>query len=93
MLRNIAVFFHKKRKTIEEELVNKDKIDKVITDFIDKEILKGVSIEYGLSYTTNKGIIKIETGNKIIAQEIALRIRGLEERLRNKGVAFKKLLI
>ena len=93
MLKNIAGFFLRKRKTIEDELTIKAKIDEVLINFIREEVFKKISLDYRLDYTVNKGVIKIETDNKLIAQEIALRIRGLEERLRKEGVSFKKLLV
>ena len=93
MLKTITSLFHKKRKAIEDELSTKSKIDKVLTEFIKEEILKKADLDYRLSFAINKGMIKIETDNKLIAQEIALRIRGLEKRLKNEGVIFQKLLI
>lgn len=69
------------------------KIDKIIAEFIDKEVFKKSDFNHQLSHSFNKGIIKIETDNKIIAQEIALRIKLLEERLRREGIEFRKLLV
>jgi len=71
----------------------KSKVDAVLIKFIKEEIFKKVDFDYHPSYTLNKGVIKIETDNKIIAQEIALKIRVLEEKLKNEGVVFKKLLV
>jgi hypothetical protein len=93
MLKNITPLFHKKRKAIEDELSMKSKVDAVLIKFIKEEIFKKADFDYHPSYTLNKGVIKIETDNKIIAQEIALRIRVLEEKLKNEGVVFKKLLV
>jgi len=93
LLRNITTFFHRKRKAIEEEIDLKSKIDKNLPILIREEILKRADVEYKLFYTINRGVIKIETDNKLVAQEIAIRIRWLEERLRNSGINFKKLLI
>jgi len=93
MLKTITSLFHKKRKAIEDELSTKSKIDKVLAEFIKEEVLKKADLDYRLSFAINKGMIKIETDNKLIAQEIALRIRGLEKRLKNEGVIFQKLLI
>ena len=93
MLKTITSLFHKKIKAIEDELSMKLKVDEVLTKFVKEEVLKKVNLNYNLSYTVNKGIIKIETDSKLIAQEIALRIRGLEEKLKKEGVVFRKLLI
>lgn len=93
MFKNIAGIFQKRQNFIKEEILLKSKIDKEFKEFIKQEILKKTDIVYELSYTVNKGIIKIEINNKLIAQEVALRIRMLEERLKNNGVLFKKLLI
>ena len=93
MLRNITTLFHKKIKAIEYELNAKIKIDETLSKFLREEILKNTEIDCQLSYTFNKGIVKIETNNKLVAQEIALRIRYLEEKLRKEGVVFRKLLI
>ncbi|OGN09919.1 MAG: hypothetical protein A3J46_03395 [Candidatus Yanofskybacteria bacterium RIFCSPHIGHO2_02_FULL_41_11] len=93
MFKNISILFHKKKETIEEELDMKTKVDEILSGFIQKEILKNSGLDCQFSYAINKGIIKIETSNKIIAQEIALRIRGLEEKLKREGVVFRKLLI
>lgn len=93
MLKNIANFFHKKKKNIEDEIILKLEIDKTINVFVKKEILNNKNLDYKLSYSLNRGVIKLETENKIIAQEIALRIRLLENELKNRGVKFKKLLI
>ena len=65
------------------------KVDEVLTKFVKEEVLKKADLDYRPSYTVNKGVIKIETDNKLIAQEIALRIRGLEEKLRKEGVEFR----
>ena len=93
MLKNITNFFNRKQKAIQNEIALKLKIDEVAGKFVKEEILKNADIEYKLSYTFNKGIIKLETDNKLIAQEIALRIRGLESKLRSEGVVFRKLLV
>ena len=93
LLKNITNLFHKKKKVIEGELAVKTTVNKVVARFIKEEVLKNTEIEYKLSHTLNKGIIKLEIDNKLIAQEIALRIRTLESRLKNEGVTFKKLLI
>ena len=93
MLKNITNFFHKKQKAIEGEIALKSKIDEVVGKFVKEEILKNTNIEYKLSYTLNKGIIKLDTNNKLLAQEIALRIRVIENKLRSEGVSFNKLLI
>ncbi|MBI2674355.1 MAG: hypothetical protein HYX22_01290 [Candidatus Yanofskybacteria bacterium] len=93
MLRNITSLFHKKRKAIEDELSMKIKVDGVLAKFVKEEVLKNADLDYFPSYTINKGIIKIETDNKIIAQEIALRIRTIEDRLRKEGVEFRKVLV
>ena len=93
MLKTITSLFSKRRKIIEDELDMKSKIDKNLPLLIGEEILKRADIKYKLSYTINKGVIKIETDNKLVAQEIAIRIRWLEERLKKQGVVFKKLLI
>lgn len=93
MFKNISNLFHKKIKKIEDEVRAKTKTNEVVSKFIKEEILKNSGLDCQLSYTFNKGIIKIETDNKLIDQEIALRIRIIEERLRKEGVVFRKLLI
>lgn len=93
MLKSITVIFQRKQKFIKDEVALKSKVDEVVTKFVEEEILKKTKLDYQLSYMVNKGVIKVETNNKLIAQEIALRIRGLEERLRSEGVIFRKLLI
>ncbi len=93
MLKNITHIFSVKKKAIQDEITLKSKTEEVLTGFMKKEVLKKVDMDYRLSFTINKGVIKIETDNKLIAQEIALRIRSIEERLRGEGVNFRKLLI
>lgn len=93
MFTNLSNLFNKKIKSIEGEVKTKTKTNEVLSKFVKEEILKNSGLDCRLSYTFNKGIIKIETDNKIIDQEIALRIRIIEERLRREGVVFKKLLI
>lgn len=93
MLINITTLFHKKIKAIKDELNSKNKINESLSKFLKEEILKNTDIDCQLSCTFNKGIVKIETDNKLIAQEIALRIRYLEEKLKKEGIVFRKLLI
>ena len=93
MLKNITNLFHKRKKNIEDELATKAIVDEVVGRFVKEELLKNANVEYKLSYTLNKGVIKLETDNKLIAQEIALRIRSIENKLRNEGVVFNKLLV
>ena len=93
MLKNITNFFQRKQKAIQDEIALKSKIDEMVGKFVREEIMKNADMEYKLSYTLNKGVIKIETDSKIIAQEIALRIRVIENKLRSEGVIFKKLLV
>lgn len=93
MFKNFKSIFSRKQKAIEDEIALKSKINEVLTGFLREEILKRSDLDCQLSHTLSKGIIKIETDNKLIAQEIALRIRVLEEKLRNEGVSFRKLLI
>lgn len=93
MFKNITNFFSRKQKAIQEEIALKSKIDENLLNFIEENILKKSDIEYNLSYTFSKGVIKIETDNKLIAQEVAIRIKLIEDHLKSKGVAFKKLLI
>ena len=93
MLKNITSLFSKKRKAIEDELIMKLKINEVLTKFVKEDILKNVDLDYHPSYTIRKGVIKIETDSKVIAQEIALRIRIIEEKLKKEGVVFRKVLV
>jgi len=94
MLKNITSIFSRRIKTIKEEIDLKSRIDEILTKFIKEDVLNNKSgLNYKLSYTVNKGIIRIDIDNKIIAQEIALRIRNLESKLRNDNISFKKLLI
>ena len=93
MLKNTKDIFSKKQKAIQDEIALKSKVDEVLTKFVKEEVIKKVDLDYRPSYTVNKGVIKIETDNKLIAQEIALRIRGLEEKLRKEGVEFRKVLV
>lgn len=93
MLKNITNFFSKKQKAIQDEIALKSKIDEVLGEFIKDEVLKKRELDYHLSYTVSKGVIRIQIDNKLIAQEIALKIRGLENELKKRGVIFKKLLI
>ena len=93
MFKNLKNIFSRKVKAIEDEIALKSKVDKVLTGFVRSELLKDSDLDCQLSYTFNKGIIKIETDSKIVAQEIALRIRVIENRLRSEGVIFKKLLV
>jgi len=93
MLKNTKDVFSKKQKAIQDEIALKLKVDEVLTKFVKEEVLKNADLDYHPSYTVNKGVIKIETDNKLIAQEIALRIRGLEKLLKDNGVVFKKVLI
>ena len=93
MFKNFKNIFSRKIKAIEDEIALKSKIDGVISKFVKDEILNRSNLICNLSYKLNNGVIKIETDNKIIAQEIALRIRVIENRLRSEGVVFKKLLV
>lgn len=93
MLKNIKTLFSKKQQAVEEEISLKSKVNETLTKFLEEEVLKRSDIEYKLAYTVNKGIIKIETDNKLVAQEIALRIRWLEGRLKKEGVVFRKLMV
>ena len=94
MLKNITSIFSRRIKTIKEEIDLKSRIDEILVKFIKEDVLnKKTDLSYKLSYTVNKGIIRIETDNKIIAQEIALRIRILEAKLRDNNISFKKILI
>lgn len=93
MFRNFKNIFSRRQKAIEEEIASKSKIDKILPEFVRKEILKNADLDYRLSFTLNKGIIKIETDSKLIAQEIALRIKILDDRLREDGVVFRKVLV
>lgn len=94
MFKNITNFFSKKQKAIQNEIALKLKIDEVLVRFIEERIIpRKEDVKLNLSYTIKNGIIKLETDNKLLDQEIALRIRGLEEVLKNEGVSFKKILI
>lgn len=93
MLKDARNIFSRKQKAIQEEIALKLKIDKTLAEFIKTEILKKADMNYKSSYTVTKGIIKINTDNKLIAQEIALRIRILEKKLKENGAIFKRLLI
>ena len=93
MFKNFKNIFSRKIKAIEDEIALKSKIDDVLSKFVKDEILNRSNLTYNLSYKINNGVIKIETDNKVIAQEIALRIRVMENKLREEGVVFKKLLV
>lgn len=93
MLKNINDFFSKKYKEVQDKIDLKFKTEDILTGFLKEEILKGADIDYQLSFVVNDGVIKIRTDNKIIAQEIALKISFIEKKLRGKGVKFKKLII
>lgn len=93
MLKNVTNFFSRKQKAIQDEISLKSKIDEVLGEFIKEEVLKKTELDYQLSYTVSKGIVRIQTNNKLIAQEIALRIKILEDQLRKEGVEFRKVLV
>ncbi len=93
MFNNFKSIFFNRQKAIQDEVALKSKVDEVLINFVKEEILKKVDLDYQLSYALNRGIIKIETDNKIIAQEIALRIGTIEKRLRKEGVVFRKVLV
>lgn len=93
LFKNATHFFYRKKVSIEEETRLKSRVNETLVKFLEEEVLKSLDIEYKLAYTVSKGIIKIETKNKLIAQEIALRIRFLEEKLRKEGIVFKKLMV
>lgn len=93
MFRSVTNLFHKKKSFIEGEIGLKNKVDNILPKLIREEILEGSNLTPKLSYTISRGIIKIETENKVIAQEIALKIRRLERRLKDEGVDFVKLLV
>lgn len=93
MLKSITAIFQRKQMSIKDEIALKSKVDEVLHKFIKEEVIKKTELDYQFSYTVNKGVIKVKIDNKLIAQEIALRIRGLENELRNRGAIFKKLLI
>lgn len=93
MLKNTANFFYKKKKMIEKELDTKVRINDVLARFVREEVTKNSDFKCRLSYTVNKGVIKIETDSKLIAQEIALRIKKLEDKLKDSKIPFIKILI
>lgn len=93
MFKNFSFFFHKKEKEIKEEIFLKSKIDGTLNKLVREEILKNSDLEYDLLYSINKGVIKIKTNNKVLAQEIALKISSLEKKLKDDGIVFNKLLI
>lgn len=93
MFKKTTDLFYRKKKNIEDEILLKLKINKILSKFVKEQIIKKPDFEYKISYTLNKGIVKIETDNKIIAQEIALRTRVLENELKKEGLALRKVLI
>lgn len=93
MFKTFTSIFFKKQKAVEEEIALRSKIDKTLTAFVKEEILKNADMECNLSYTINKGVLRINTSDKVVAQEIALKIRVLEKEFKDSGVDIKKLLI
>lgn len=93
MFKDFAKFLYKREKKIKDNFFLRSKIDEILAKTLKEEVLKNSDLKYGLSYSVNNGIIKIKTDNKIIAQEIALRINILEKKLKDSGIVFNKLLI
>ncbi len=93
MLKNVSGFLFKKQKEIQNNFDLKSKTLIILDKFINEDILRNQKIDYKISLAVNKGVIKIKTNNKLVDQEIALRIRSLEMNLKNSGVEFKKVLI
>lgn len=93
MFKKIAGVFSNKKSLISKELELRLKIDDVFSKFIKNQILKESDFKYKISYSIERDIIKIKTDNKLIDQEIAIRIKSLEDKLKQSGVVFKKLLI
>jgi hypothetical protein len=94
MFKNFKNIILKKQKAIKDEISLKIKIKKIVDRFIKEEILSNkINLESELSLYLKKGIIKIKTNNKIIDQEIVLKLKTLESNLKKEGVDFKKVLI
>lgn len=93
MFKKVAGIFSKKKILISKELEFRVKIDDIVNKFIKNQILKESDFKYELTYSMDKDIIRIKTNSKLIDQEIALRIKTLEDKLKQNGVVFKKLLI
>lgn len=93
MFRGLGGIFGRKLKSFEEELASRIKIESALDQFISEHFEGLPDVRSQVSFTIQNGLVRIQTDNKLIAQEIAIRIRILDELARSKGARYNKMLI
>lgn len=94
MFRSISSSFEKKKKNI-NSIVEKDKgIKQSLRDFLQKEFgddLKGFSLS--LSFDPKENSLSIKADNKIIANELSLKLAELNSYLNRRGIKLSRIII
>lgn len=94
MFKNIDHIIEKKKKLLIKNQDLSQDISKEIKNFLIKEFGKDLEgFSFTLNYQTKDNSLTITTNNKILSNELAIRLGPLNDFLKDKGIRLSKILI
>jgi len=94
MFRNLGNLFEKKKRLMGSYENSGIKITGVVELFLQDQF--GHSIQnklFNTSYNQKEGSLLVEAGNKILANELSLRLADLHSKLQEEKIKLNKILI
>lgn len=94
MFKNLDSIIEKKKKLlIKSQDINQD-INKEVRKFLISEFGKDLEgFSFTLNYKAEDGSLLITTDNKVLSNELAIRLGSLHDFLKKRKVELKKILI
>lgn len=94
MFKNLSIIVDKKKKFLIKNQDLNQGLNKEIKNFLIKEFgkdLKGFS--FTLNYQTKDNSLTIATSNKVLSNELAIRLGSLNDFLKDRKIKLNKVLI
>lgn len=94
MFRNLGNLFDKKKKLISSSENESIRITGITNLFLKDQFGHSTQNKlFNISYNQKEGTLLVEAGNKIMANELSLRLADLHHQFQEKDVKLNKILI
>jgi len=94
MFRNLGSLFEKKKRIISSSANTDIKIIGIVNLFLKDQFNHSSQNKlFNIRYNQKEGILRIEAGNKILANELSLRLAELSYQFQKKEIRLNRILI
>ena len=93
MFRDLTGAIERRKKSLTKADEEIEKINRIFAGFITNFFPEARGIKFDLGYSVEKGALTIQTPNKTVANELALRTRELSELLKGDKIYLKQVVI